>query len=368
MSKKAEQFFLRHQLDELLQSLSEEGYNIVGPKVEHHAIVYKKITRSEQLPQGIENQQSPGEYTLTKTESQRYFSWANGPQAIKPYTFKAEEKLWSVSKNNSGSLNFQNEVPKSEKIAFIGVRACDLAALHIHDLHFLKSDYLDSYYQERRKNLLLVAVNCSHPADTCFCVSTGDGPSATQGYDLVLTELDSGYLIKSGSDQGETILSTLKLSNATSEQLNQAQMEHQNAINVQKKGLPKANIAAVLENAVSHPHWEDIANRCLACGNCTAVCPTCFCHSEHDEAALDGSSSTHIRQWDSCFNQDHSYIHGIVIRAENKNRYRQWLTHKFSSWIKQYDLSGCVGCGRCISWCPVGIDVRDELEVFSESS
>jgi len=112
--------------------------------------------------------------------------------------------------------------------------------------------------------------------------------------------------------------------------------------------------------------WHDIAARCLSCGNCTLVCPTCFCHSENDVAELDGKTSSHYRDWDSCFSQGHSYIHGITIRSETSQRYRQWLTHKFASWHDQYGRSGCVGCGRCITWCPVGIDVTESITQLVE--
>ena len=131
----------------------------------------------------------------------------------------------------------------------------------------------------------------------------------------------------------------------------------QEAAQQQTRSLPSHNLRDALFANLEHPRWEDVAERCLSCGNCTSVCPTCFCHSETDETALDGDHSLHARQWDSCFTQGHSYIHGMTIRADTRTRYRQWLTHKLGSWHDQYGRSGCVGCGRCIAWCPVGIDI-----------
>jgi ferredoxin len=208
--------------------------------------------------------------------------------------------------------------------------------------------------------MFLVAVNCSHPAATCFCASTGDGPEAQYGFDLVLDELDDGYIVRSGSPAGGNILRELFLEPAADAQRTEAQRQNAAAAAQQTRQLPGRNLRDTLFANLEHARWDDVAARCLSCGNCTSVCPTCFCHSERDEPALDGHSSTHYRQWDSCFTEGHSYIHGIVIRAETKFRYRQWLTHKLGSWHEQFGRSGCVGCGRCISWCPAAIDITEE--------
>jgi ferredoxin len=256
-------------------------------------------------------------------------------------------------------------MPAAEMLAVIGVRACDLAALRLQDRHFLQGRFADPYYAARRKNIFLVAVHCTHPADTCFCASTGDGPRATQDFDIALSELDDGYLVQTGSDKGSAITVKLPLIPATDAQQRIAGQEVQEAARRQTRGLPSRNLRDVLFANLEHPRWENVAERCLSCGNCTAVCPTCFCHSETDETALDDHQSRHVRQWDSCFTQGHSYIHGMTIRADTRTRYRQWLTHKLGSWHDQYGRSGCVGCGRCIAWCPVGIDITEEAREIS---
>jgi ferredoxin len=211
--------------------------------------------------------------------------------------------------------------------------------------------------------MLLIAVNCSHPAETCFCASTGDGPSAAGGYDLLLDELDDGFVVVAGSNTGRELFQRLEL-----EEVSEAQWalvaEQRQGASRQQRALPAGNLQGPLFANLTHPRWQEVGERCLACGNCTAVCPTCFCHSELEMPALDGSTSEHLRQWDSCFSQGHSYIHGITLRAETPQRYRQWLTHKLGSWHEQYGRSGCVGCGRCISWCPVGIDITEEATVI----
>ena len=121
-------------------------------------------------------------------------------------------------------------------------------------------------------------------------------------------------------------------------------------------GLPEL-LAANRE----HPRFAEVAGRCLTCGNCTSVCPTCFCTSVEDVNDLADGSAERWRVWDTCFSVDYSYIHGGSVRRSPEARYRQWLTHKFGTWVDQFGTSGCVGCGRCITWCPVGIDVTEEL-------
>jgi ferredoxin len=354
-------YMLRDQMQVLVSVLLAQGYRCVGPQVRDGAIVYDTLVDCSQLPQGVSEQQSPGRYVLSKNNGQRYFAWANGPQAIKPYVFMPQEILWRCEKNAGGQLRFMDVTPEPEPIAIIGARACDLAALYIQDKHFLHEEKKDPYYLARRKKLILVAVNCTHSANTCFCVSTDDGPRVSYGYDIVLSELDDGFLVHGRSEKGLELIRQLQTSPATAEQLEQANQELERAARQQSRQLPSKNLKQVLFKNLDHPRWEDVAQRCLACGNCTAVCPTCFCHAEDDAPTLDGRSSDYYRQWDSCFTQGHSYIHGITIRATTAQRYRQWLTHKLGSWHDQYGRSGCVGCGRCITWCPVGIDITEEV-------
>jgi len=353
-------YMLRPGLQNLLERLQQTGYRCIGPQLRQGAIVFDTLSEADQLPQGVSQQQEPGSYQLSHSNSPRYFAWANGPQAIKPYTFAAHESLWCSRQDDTGKITFSDTLPASESIALIGIRACDIAALFIQDKHFLHTDRIDPYYQARRQGLFLVAVNCTHPAATCFCASTGDGPRAGYGYDIVLSELDDGFLVHAHSDKGQQLVRQLPIIPATLQQIQQTDNEIQHAAQQQTRSLPGVNLKDALFANLDHPRWQEVANRCLACGNCTSVCPTCFCHAEDDKPSLDGKRSDYFRQWDSCFTQGHSYIHGITIRATTAQRYRQWLTHKLGSWHDQYGRSGCVGCGRCISWCPVGIDLTEE--------
>ena len=352
------------QLQQLIDCLQQAGYECIGPQVRDGAIVYDTLSTTTQLPGGVRDVQRAGHYRLESTGDDRLFAWANGPQALKPLLFQPRETLWSVDRSADGRLSLQAREPQASKRAVLGVRACDIAALYLHDNHFLQSDYKDPYYLAQRQELLIIAVNCTHPAETCFCASTGDGPRAAYGYDLVMTELADGFVIEAHSEMGMGLLDGLGLRPAGPERIEQVDTSLEQAAAQQTRSLPGRNLQAQLFSNLEHPHWEDIAQRCLSCGNCTAVCPSCFCHSEHDEGGLDLAHSEHIRQWDSCFTEGHSYIHGLTIRSSTTQRYRQWLSHKLGSWHEQYGRSGCVGCGRCISWCPTGIDLTAEVRTI----
>ncbi len=360
------QFLPRDSLHTLLDGLRDAGYACLGPQLRDGAIVLDTLDKVRDLPFGWHDRQAPGSYRLERDASPRAFAWATGPQALKPLCFAPREALWRVGRGDDGVLRFEAVAPAVQRRAVIGVRACDLAALRLQDRHFLEGPHRDPSYAARREALLLVAVHCAYPADTCFCASTGDGPEARSGFDLALHELDEGYLVEAGSERGEAIRAGLALEPASSEHLERAAAQTRRAIAVQSRSLPSRDLRKALFAHLDHPRWEEVAGRCLACGNCTAVCPSCFCHAEIERPALSGTTSEHLREWDSCFTAGHSYMAGVVLRRDTRLRYRQWLTHKLGSWVDQYGRSGCVGCGRCISWCPVGIDITEEAALICQ--
>lgn len=371
MNKNPEQFLPHSQLQNLIDALQQAGFSTVGPQVRDGAIVYDLLTSAQQLPWGIREHQSPGEYRLETLTNNKAFSWANGPQAIKPILFKPRETVWRVERNSNRKLEFIPHPATETPVAFIGARACDLAAMAIQDKVFLAKDGTDVRYQSRRESLFVIGVNCTYSSSNCFCVSAGTGPNITQPFDILMTELEDGFLVKSGSERGHILLSALKLKSASKHQCSDAMHNVDEAAQMQTKQIPmnnKRELRDLLFANLGHERWEQVADRCLSCGNCTAVCPTCFCHSEVDKPSLDGKSSEHQREWDSCFTEGHSKLAGKTIRETTSQRYRQWLTHKVGSWFDQFGTSGCVGCGRCTTWCPVGIDITEELAAISGES
>jgi len=356
-------FLPREGLQTLFDVLNNLGFRTLGPVVKDGAIQYQDLSNADLMPRGWTEEQAPGSYKLAPGESPRCFSWATGPQAIKPWLFGAREVLWESRRDGAGGLTFNPPDAEHRPLAVIGARACDLAALRLQDSHFLER-IEDPYYARRRRDLFVVAVHCTHPADTCFCASTGDGPRAESGFDLALSELDDGYLLETGSERGRDVAHRLPLSVAGDHRRAQAEAEIASAARRQTRSLPSRNLKEAIFSRLEHPHWEEVAARCLSCGNCTSVCPTCFCHAEQDVPELGAGSSAHVREWDSCFSEGHSYLHGFIVRPGTDQRYRQWLSHKLGSWHEQYGRSGCVGCGRCITWCPVGIDITAEVNAI----
>lgn len=359
------QYFLPHSLlQQLFTTLKEKGYLCIAPMVRGSSIVYAPLDDSAKLPWGYSDIQGPAQYQLTKKDDdKRAFDWSNGPSSIKPFLFKQQETLWRVTKDENGRLSFQ---PESETVAqaLIGVRPCDITAMLVQDKVFLQDNYIDTRYQSRRSSLFTVVVNCTNASANCFCVAAGYGPKAEQGFDLVMTELDDGFVVHAGSDNGRELLQSLQVEEASQAQTELSGVRVSQAKNAQNRTMPSTQ---KLRNGLLaeqyHPRWDKIDDRCTSCGTCTQVCPTCFCHKEMDFPSLDGSGAERLREWDSCFSEKHSYVHGKVLRSDTKSRYRQWLSHKFVHWQKQYSVvSGCVGCGKCITWCPVGIDVTEELD------
>jgi formate hydrogenlyase subunit 6/NADH:ubiquinone oxidoreductase subunit I len=254
------------------------------------------------------------------------------------------------------------------RFAFLGVRACELAAMEVQDRTFLHGPYVDPIYQQRREQAFIVAVNCTQAAPTCFCTSMHTGPRCSKGFDLALTELRDGFIAEVGSENGQNLVARLGTSDPTPEQLSSATAARQRAVDEITRRLDTTDIRDLLLNNLEHPRWSEVATRCLSCTNCTMVCPTCFCSSVKEVSDLRNEHVERQREWDSCFNFDFSYMNGGVVRDETRSRYRQWLTHKLASWHDQFGTSGCVGCGRCITWCPVGIDLTEEVAAIREGT
>jgi sulfhydrogenase subunit beta (sulfur reductase) len=356
-------------MEALVAALTRRGYRVVGPTVRDGAIVYEDLDSAAQLPVGWTDTQEPGRYRLERREDEARFGYAVGPHSWKQFLLPARVRLWQARRRDDG-FEVEEEPVADAPLAMIGIRACELHGIAIQDRVLLGGRYADRDYAARREGAFVVAVNCFEPGGTCFCVSMGTGPKVDAGYDLALTEILDGehrFLVEVGSERGAEVLSELHFRAAEPADVDAAGAAVAGAAERMGRQLDTTDIRDLLARNLDNERWDDVASRCLTCGNCTLVCPTCFCTSVEDVTDLTGEHAERTRSWDSCFSVDYSYIHGGSIRPAGQSRYRQWLRHKFGTWHDQFDSSGCVGCGRCITWCPVGIDVTEELTAIRAS-
>jgi ferredoxin len=347
-----------------MEALRSRGYLVLGPTVRDGAIVYDELERGDDLPVGWTDRQDGGTYRLERREDEAVFGYAVGPHSWKQFLFPPRVRLWQARRSDRGGIEVEEEPVDGHPLAFFGVRSCELHAIAIQDRIFVGGRVVDRDYALRRENAFIVAVNCFEPGGTCFCASMGTGPKVESGYDLALTEILEGehrLLIEVGSERGAQILRELPTRPAEPADVAEAERAVDAARGKMGRRMDASDLRDLLARNLEHPRWDDVAERCLTCGNCTLVCPTCFCSSITEVTDLEGAYAERWREWDSCFTVDHSYIHGGAIRPTGRSRYRQWLTHKLGTWHDQFGTSGCVGCGRCITWCPVAIDITEEV-------
>ena len=353
-----------HALGMLIAALERRGYQVIGPSIKDSAICYTPVGSIDDLPIGWTAEQEPGKYRLQRRQDSALFGYAAAANSLKSFLHPAELKLFTAERDNGAFRILPNDEP-TPRYAFLGARACELAAAGIQDRVLVEDRFADPAYRGRRNNAFVIAVQCSEPAATCFCTSMGTGPRAGKGFDLALTEvIEAGsheFLVEIGTEAGAELLAGVEYSDAPAELAEKSQELTRRTEQSITPRMETDGLSEMLRNSFDHPHWDDVAERCLACGNCTQVCPTCFCVTVEDSSDVTGQHAERNRTWDSCFNLGFSYLHGGSVRISTKSRYRQWLTHKLSYWNDQFGSSGCVGCGRCIAWCPVGIDLTREI-------
>ncbi len=356
------------QVQALVDALRERGHRVLGPTRKDDVIVLGEITGLDDLPRGWGDLQEPGRYRLRPRDDGALFGFATTAGSAKPVLFPAEVVLWRRTRTRDG-VEVTPSAPDggagTGRVALFGIRSCDLEAIAVHDRVLDGRAVVDPDYHARREGLFVVAVSCSTPAGTCFCSSTGSGPRPRSGFDLAMTELLSGgehrFLVEVGSPAGAEVLAEIPGRPAQPADLSAAERVEQEAVRRMGRRLDTAGLREAVYAAAGSPLWERIAARCLACTNCTLVCPTCFCTSVDDVTDLPGTGTQRRRVWDSCFTAEISALHGRSVRISTAARYRQWVTHKFASWPDQFHTAGCVGCGRCITWCPAGIDLTAEV-------
>jgi len=355
----------RAALDDFVAVLITDGYRVVGPTVRDSAIVLAELESADQLPAGWGVETAPGHYRLHRRGDAAVFGHSAGAQSWKQFLHPARRPLWSAD-----GADFAPAVEEQVRYAFLGVRACDLAAIATLGRVLGGGAHPDGSFGRRGQGLLVIAAGCTEPGGVCFCASMGTGPAPGPGYDLSLTERidESGhrFLVDVGSDEGARVLAKLEHHTATDPEIQDARAAVAAAAHQMGRQMPAGDIRTLLIESRESAHWQEVAGRCLTCGNCTMVCPTCFCTTTEDITDLTGDHAERWQRWASCFELDYSYMHGGSVRVSGASRYRQWITHKLSSWHDQFGTSGCVGCGRCIAWCPTGIDITAEVSYFAK--
>jgi ferredoxin len=350
----------------LVAALRAEGYVVIGPTVRDGAIVLAELESADQLPYGVGVELEPGGYSIRARADRAAFAHSAGPQSWKSYLHPPRVSLMTARRGESGGMTITEPPEKVPRYAFLGVRACDLRAIEVQDRVLGRGGHPDKGYSARRAAAFLIAVNCLEPGATCFCASTGTGPAVRDGFDLALTELPGGgFVVDVGSPSGQWLLDQIPHEAIDEAVVDGARAAVDDAANRMGRTLPDVDIRELLATSREAARWDDVAQRCLTCGNCTMVCPTCFCTTVEDTTDLSGDVAHRWMRWDSCFDLDFSYMHGGAVRTSTRSRYRQWLTHKVGTWHDQFSESGCVGCGRCIVWCPVGIDITEELHALA---
>jgi ferredoxin len=351
-------------LSRLYAALRDAGYRVIGPTVRDEAIILGELGSADDLPFGWGVSLEPGGYRIRRRDDGAAFGHSAGPQSWKQFLHPPREKLWSARRVGDG-FEVETAEETAPRLAFFGVRPCDLRAIQIQDQVLGCGEHARSRYAARRAGVFIVAVNCTEPGETCFCTSMGTGPQAGPGYDLSLTEMVGDgihrFLVDVGSPAGADLLAGVPTRPADDVTTGCARSAVAEAADRMGRSMPADILHDLMAGSHDAARWDDVASRCLSCGNCTMACPTCFCTSVDDVTDLSGAHAERWQSWASCYDLDFSYLHGGPVRSSPRSRYRQWLTHKLGTWHDQFGSSGCVGCGRCIVWCPVGIDLTEEV-------
>ncbi|MER7674008.1 4Fe-4S dicluster domain-containing protein [Kitasatospora sp. NPDC096128] len=401
----------------LVEALRRRGYTVIGPTVRDGAIVLAELASADELPYGWGVEAEAGTYRLRPRSDRAAFAHSAGPQSWKTFLHPPRARLWQADRAEGGTFTVRDDDEPPPRYAFLGVRPCDLRAIAVQDRVLTGGPYADPVYGPRRTRAFIVVAECTEPSAVCFCTSMGTGPGLPQGssYDLALTETAEPdglhYLVRAGSPEGgggggappppppppppgppppppgpprgggappaappparpppggpappppgAPPPPALPTRPTDGEQARRAVSE---AAGRMGRTMDPTDLRALMAGTMTAERWDQVADRCLTCGNCTMVCPTCFCTTTEEVTDLTGDHAERWRRWDSCFDLDFSHLHGTgPVRTSARSRYRQWLTHKLGTWHDQFGSSGCVGCGRCIAWCPVGIDITEEV-------
>jgi ferredoxin len=293
-------------------------------------------------------------------------NYANSRNVPKQFFFPAREEIMRFTRVNQGMDLSGAEEAKGEAVLF-GVRPCDARSFFLLDMLFDQEKYKDPFYINRRQKTTVIALACSHPPYiSCFCTAVGGSPTSSEGADILLTDIGSSYLAEFITPKGERLLSRFgELPAADNAALSKKDEIVTSAAGEIKSTPPAKEIKPILDRIFDHPFWDTIHLKCLRCGTCTYLCPTCHCFDISDETK--GSDGVRIRTWDSCmYSLFTQMASGHNPRPSQKERWRQRVMHKFRYYVDNFGAVACVGCGRCVMHCPVNIDIRKIISDIAE--
>ena len=331
--------------DELLRIVKKVGaeFNVFAPVRVEDNVLFKSL--------------APGEEPL--------LTFANTKNAPKGVFFPRTEVMIRYVRTPKGTVLKGVELEARDAVLF-GVRPCDARSFVLLDLLFDQDKYKDPYYIAKREKATVVTLACTPvPYTACFCTSVGGGPVDGTGSDVLVTDIGDAYLVEFLTPKGERLVKYFGEAKATAEAENKKETAAKEAIEQIKSVIPAREVKPILDVSFDHPFWDTIHKRCLACGTCTYLCPTCHCFDISDEMKYD--DGRRLRNWDSCmfplFTKETS---GHNPRPTQKERWRQRVMHKFKYYVDNFNAVACVGCGRCVMYCPVNIDIRKIVEDISK--
>jgi len=292
-----------------------------------------------------------------KNPSEVNLKFSNSKVPPKALLFEQTETLFKFTPGTKGKID-QADIPDGKTVVF-GIRPCDAKSLTILD-HVFKDEYEDPYYLTKRKNTVLVGLSCTQPDANCFCTSFDDGPASAENVDILLTDIGDKYYVEVKSDKGKQLTKNMnKLFTSANDKDGEKKKEvEKKATDIITRSTKTDGIVDKLDKIFDNPFWKNIAIKCLGCGTCTYLCPTCHCFDIQDETTM--TKGARIRVWDSCMRSEYTLqASGYNPRPTRMNRVRNRVYHKYNYYPKNYDIIACVGCGRCIDNCPVNIDIID---------
>ncbi|MFH1101579.1 MAG: 4Fe-4S dicluster domain-containing protein [Methanobacteriota archaeon] len=314
------------------------AYQVFAPCDNDGITIFQRIT-------------SPSEMRLT---------FSNSTVPPKALLFQQTETLFKFTQGKNITVT-PSDTPDT-KTVILGIRPCDAKSLAILD-HVFKGDYEDPYYLTKRKNTVLVGLSCTQPEVNCFCTSLNDSPTSPEHLDILLTDLGEKYYVEVQSEKGKHLVETTKklfapVTEKDEKKKKDVEKQATDAIARHLKIKDVDVLVKKLDTIFDAPYWKSIAMKCLGCGVCTYLCPTCHCFDIHDETTSD--KGARIRVWDSCMRSEYTlHASGHNPRPERMNRIRNRVYHKYNYYPKNHQVIACVGCGRCIDNCPVNIDIID---------